>query len=85
MDRILEKLTETCQQVSDDSRLRTILSSVLLTPLESEINSGKLDKCIALALFRVTLPLVLLILVLIVISIIQINTSMRLINARFTQ
>lgn len=64
--------------MNEDGRIRQILDSVLLTPLKAEIAAGKLDECIAYALVRVTLPLILLILVLIVVSIIQIHTTVRL-------
>ena len=74
MDNVLDLLSKACNKVSDDTRLQDILRGVILTPLKNEIASGTMDECIAHALLRVTLPLILLMIVLIVVSVIQIHT-----------
>lgn len=79
MEGILDSLSIACKRVSDDTRLRDILRDVLLTPLKNEIASGTMDECIAHALVRVTLPLIVLMIVLIIVSVMQMHTLTKLV------
>ena len=63
-----------------DRKIRSLLNDFLLTPIQTEIDSGKLDRCLFSALMRITLPLIALVFVLIVVSVIQIGISVRLMH-----
>ena len=61
-----------------DSKVRSLLNDFLLKPIQTEIDNGKLDRCLFSALMRITLPLIVLVFVLIIVSVIQIGISVRL-------
>lgn len=63
-----------------NSKVRSLLNDFLLKPIQTEIDSGKLDRCLFSALMRITLPLMVLVFVLIVVSVIQIGISVRLMH-----
>ena len=78
---IMQLLDDATSKLADDDNYRSMLNNFLLTPIQDELNSGRFDKCLAFALVRVTLPLIILVFVLILVSIVQIAVSVRLIQA----
>ena len=73
-------IMDSAKNVSQNSKFRSFLNDFLLTPIQSEIDSGKLDRSMMLALLRVTSPLIVLVFVLIVVSAIQIGLSVKLMH-----
>ena len=70
-DQLVQYLTERLQEED----VRTSIRKGFLQPLNDEIREGNLDASIAMALARVTTPIIALVVVLLVMCVIQINLS----------
>lgn len=65
---------------NSNNKYRSILNDYFFTPIQTEIDSGKLDRCLMSALMRITFPLIVLVFILIVVSVIQIALSVKLMH-----
>lgn len=61
----------------DQLKLNKFVNQFIVEPVKAEIESGRLDNCISLALLRVTFPLIILIIILVAVSITHIVISVR--------
>ena len=75
MARFTQQLMQMCEQKLRDPEIKRLIYDSIMAPLQEQITDGKLDAAIAIAIARITTPIIVLVAVLLILSIVQINMS----------